>query len=278
MGHSSPGAHFSHELPPANRPADFIDDLNEAVRQNPVPAVLIGAGLFWMFMGGAKNTMLGNASRSLLGGMGRGAQQAGSAASRGARQVGGAMAEGMSSLAESAKAASESSAAAVSSVAERVSEGLASGTRSLQEGGQMAAEDVAQGMHSLQQSGQAAGKSVQQTLGDLFEKQPLLVGALGAALGAAMAAALPASPAERRLMGEAAETVKEKAGEVWSETTERAEAAVSKGLEEARAQGLTPEAAGQAMREVTEKVVDVAERTKRRAVNRIKNVSPDASG
>jgi len=194
---------------------DFIDELNEAVRRNPVPAALVGVGILWMFMGGAKNTILGKASSSVLGGIGRGAQQASEAASRGVRQAGGAMAESLSGAAETAQAASGTTAAAASSAAETVSQAVASGAR------------------SLQASGQEVGKSVQQTLADMFDKQPLLLGAMGAALGAAMAAALPPTPVENRLMGDAAESLKEKAQEVWSETTEQAEAALSKGFQKA---------------------------------------------
>ena len=62
MTYLSPSGHTSDRR-------DFIDELNEAIRQNPVPAALIGAGLLWMFMGGAKNTVLGGASRSLFGGL-----------------------------------------------------------------------------------------------------------------------------------------------------------------------------------------------------------------
>ena len=67
--------------------SDFIRELNQAIRQNPVPAALIGAGIAWLFMGG-RHTVLGGVSRSAFRGLGHGAQQAGGAAYQGAKSVG----------------------------------------------------------------------------------------------------------------------------------------------------------------------------------------------
>jgi hypothetical protein len=86
MTYPSPSGHIAG---PHSSRGDFIDELNDAIRQNPVPAVLIGAGLLWMFMGGARNTVLGGASWSLFSGIAQGAQHTGAAAYRGAREVGG---------------------------------------------------------------------------------------------------------------------------------------------------------------------------------------------
>ena len=47
---------------------DFIGELGDAMRQNPVPAALVGAGILWLFMGG-RDVVLGGASRTLLEGL-----------------------------------------------------------------------------------------------------------------------------------------------------------------------------------------------------------------
>jgi hypothetical protein len=137
--------------------------------------------------------------------------------------------------------------------------------------GDTMSKTAASGSQSMRQSGSEIGKGFQQTLADMCSQQPLLLGAVGIAVGAALAAAMPASSVENRLMGDTAETVKDKAEELWSETTKRAEAIASKGLEEAKSQGLTPEAAGQALRGVTEKVIGVAEKAKEGVATRVKD-------
>ena len=81
--------------------SDFIGELNQAIRQNPVPAALIGVGIAWLFMGG-RHTVLGGASRSAFRGLGHGAQQAGGAAYQGAKSVGELASAGVNLLAEGA--------------------------------------------------------------------------------------------------------------------------------------------------------------------------------
>jgi len=38
---------------------DFFDSLQDAVRENPISAALIGMGVLWMFMGGSKTSLFG---------------------------------------------------------------------------------------------------------------------------------------------------------------------------------------------------------------------------
>src|SRR5271157_4474299 len=38
---------------------DFVRDLGEAIRANPLPAALIGIGLAWLFAGGASSVKAG---------------------------------------------------------------------------------------------------------------------------------------------------------------------------------------------------------------------------
>jgi hypothetical protein len=276
MTHLSPSGHTS------GRRGDFIDELNEAIRQNPVPAVLIGAGLLWMFMGGAKNTVLGGASRSLFRGLAEGAQQTGAAASRGAREVGAKVADGASAIAETAGEAGSQAAGAMRTAAGALGE-AASQTAS--QGMQMAksAYDAAGNMiapidHSMSKRGSEAYKGFQQTLAKMFDKQPLLLGAVGIAVGAGIAASLPASDLENRLMGDTSDSLKDKAQELWDETARRAESMAAKALEEAKAQGLTPEAAGQALRGVTEKVIGAADAAKQSVSRSLKGKDSTHSG
>jgi hypothetical protein len=284
MTYPSPSARLSDPYRYSSR-GDFIDELNGAIRENPVPAALIGAGLLWMFMGGARNTILGGASRSLFSGLAHGAQQTGAAAYRGTREVGAKVAEGASAIAETAVEAGSQAAGAVRNAAGAVS-GAASQTASqatemakttFDSAGDMispASDSMSKrttsGLERLRDSSSELGTSFKRSLAELFEKQPLLLGAVGVAVGAAIAASLPASNVENRVMGDTADSLKDKAQELWSETSKRAEDMATKGLEEAKAQGLTPEAAGQALRGVTEKVMGAADVAKESAGRHIK--------
>ena len=92
-----------------------------------------------------------------------------------------------------------------------------------------------------------------QNLSDMFERQPLLVGAVGLAIGAGIAASIRTTEAEKRTFGNASDFVRETMTQKVAEAKEMADAA----LKEASAQGLTPEAGGEALRIVGDKVTQV---------------------
>jgi hypothetical protein len=50
--------------------------------------------------------------------------------------------------------------------------------------------------------------SLKQNLADTFERQPLLLGAIGLAIGAGMATAIPATQTENNMIGDATDRVK----------------------------------------------------------------------
>jgi hypothetical protein len=106
---------------------------------------------------------------------------------------------------------------------------------------------------AVQEKGAALGTVVQQNLSDLFNRQPLLLGALGVAVGAGIAASIRTTAAEERAFGEASESVREAVTEKAKALKEMADAAVN----EAKAQGLTPKAVGEAFRMVGDKVAEV---------------------
>jgi len=78
--------------PGIRRPGgDFMTQLTDAVKENPVPAALIGMGVVWMFLGGRTTTsILGGGTRMV----GQGARYAGEAAYDAAAGVGSAVAGG----------------------------------------------------------------------------------------------------------------------------------------------------------------------------------------
>jgi hypothetical protein len=106
------------------------------------------------------------------------------------------------------------------------------------------------------------GGTLQQNLTDTFERQPLLLGAIGIAIGAGMAAAVPRTQMETDMVGDAAERVTSRAAGIASTTvdklTETAERTLDAVKQEAVAQGLTPQAAREGAAVVGAKLKTVA--------------------
>jgi hypothetical protein len=253
----------SHE-----RSSDFIGALDDAVRNNPIPAALVGIGILWLFAGG-RNVMLGGASRTIFGGIGHRAQDAGGIAYLGARAAAGRVADGVGALAEGATEIGTHARATARAAAETVGTTIDKAGEMLGEAARRVDEGVRESRGTYNPSsatdpvGGAQGNEggMQDFLADLFAKQPLMLGAVGIAIGAAVAASLPASESENRLMGDTADAVKGQAEKLWDQTKRRGADLASKGLKEAEAQGLTPEAAAQAARTIAAKVAGLAEST-----------------
>ena len=85
---------------------------------------------------------------------------------------------------------------------------------------------------------------------DLLDRQPLVLGALGLAVGAGVAAALPSLAAEE-VMGGTLDGLR-------SSVREGISGAYSRAAEEARAQGLTLDAATDAVSDIGNKVAEIA--------------------
>ena len=201
--------------------SDFIRDLGDAARRNPVSAALIGMGLVWLFAG-------------------KSAVDRGDILHR----------TGLDRLPDAARntmnAAQDRLASAADAVRETGSDGIETATR-------MASEYA----KSLPDSADVFG-NVRDNLTDLFKAQPLALGAIGLAIGAGIAAALPATEIENSYLGETSETLKSKAAEIAGDQIEKATSlatdVVETVAEEARKEGLTIDGAKAAMSDLSGKV------------------------
>jgi hypothetical protein len=81
---------------------------------------------------------------------------------------------------------------------------------------------------------QFQGRRAREGFNSLMEEQPLVLGALGIALGAAIGAALPSTEQEDRMMGEARDKTLGKVKERGAETFERARETVKQTAEDVR--------------------------------------------
>jgi hypothetical protein len=208
----------------------LVKSLAEQARANPVPALLIGAGLAMLLTrttGGDVASVAGSALKS-----------AASTGAGAARQAAGAAGQAMKGAAAAATGAASSAATsagdAVLNTAERAATTVGQKVGALRErvsgevdaAGEAASErytavrdkmheaadqgrrtlhDRQDQAHDLAQEAQNKARSLadetSQSIKHLLEEQPILMAALGAALGAAVGAALPLSRQEKDLLG-----------------------------------------------------------------------------
>jgi hypothetical protein len=213
--------------------SEFIRDLGDAARRNPVSAALIGMGILWLFAGGKA-------------GVGPGALLQRS---------------GMDGIPEAAKdtynTAREGVAAATNSAAEAIREAGSAGIETATRMGSEYAKILPDSANLL--------NNMRGNLGELFKAQPLALGAIGLAIGAGIAAALPNTALENSYLGETSETLKSKAVEIAGEQFDKAATlasdVVDAATDGARKEGLTMERAKAAMNDLSGKfgrVVDAA--------------------
>lgn len=201
-------------------PADFGRNMNETVRNNPLPVALVGIGLAWMMASGRS----GSAVHSPRMGARRhderwqesdsssGLRDTAQHATDRARDIAGEMAgQARERIADSADSMRERIADTAGGARERVSD-LAHRTREQMD-------------HARERASM------------MVNEQPLLVGALGVALGAAVGAALPETRREDELMGELRDDLmargSEKARTYADRATDKAREMLDRGTERA---------------------------------------------
>jgi hypothetical protein len=221
--------------------SDFIQDLGDGVRKNPLSAALIGMGVLWLFSGSRPVERAGDFVRNTS----------------------------LDRIPDAAGTACEAARSAVRSGTDAIGEHVASAKDAVRDGaagafdnaaryGRDYADTASEYVTSMPGTGTEIFNTVRSNLSDVFRAQPLALGAIGIAIGAGIAAALPATELETDYLGETSDTVKAKAAEFAAEQTDRvttvAENVVEAVTEEARKQGLTLEGAKSAAGDVSAKV------------------------
>ncbi|HEY2611011.1 MAG TPA: hypothetical protein VGI94_09395 [Reyranella sp.] len=208
----------------------ILKALSDSARANPVPALLIGAGLTMLLtrttgsdvMGVATSTLKSaaatsaGAARSAASGLAGAASSAASGIAGAASGAAGAAKDAVKGAADrtanavmdaagtmsdrvagTAVSAHQTAVDSMASVKDRLQSGLDSGKAEFdarrQQAGELA-DDVTDQAQTMEQQ-------ARQSFARLIEEQPILMAALGAALGAAVGAALPLSQSEKDLMG-----------------------------------------------------------------------------
>lgn len=264
---------------------EFTSNLSRQVRNNPMPAALVGLGVLWLMMsdrdrGRARSVRSYPETGRTGDGMGERAQQAAAQMGMGLRSTAETMRGAGSSAAESARSAAEGAGEAVHSMASSVGETMSAA-------GESAGEWMQSAKEAVQYAGEGAShmqRRTRQTLNELLEQQPILVGAAGVVLGAIVGAMLPSTRIEDEYLGEKRDQLREAVAEQGAQLYEKGKVTATEvyraAAEEARAQGLAPEeSGGKTLAEKAESVLTKAgEAAKEAGKREIGGAEPTQSG
>ena len=179
--------------------AQYLRNLRSEIVDHPMPVTLVGAGIAWMIVQSMVPGLRNGADRPAHDGDGRTAsdklrdagsavQEAGSAAAETLRDAGGRASDAVGHAMDSATSAMRAIGDRTSSAYQRTASTIRDSSRSVVEG---------------------AGTAI-----EFSKDQPLLLAGLGLTVGAVLGALLPRTRTEDRLMGDAADDVKESASRV----------------------------------------------------------------
>jgi len=231
-----------------NRAAPMVELVNDAIRENPLAAGLIGAGLAWMLLGSTGFGRVAGVAKNAAG-------KAVSAAVDAGEGMAGGIQGAASKLGASARElASTVGHQAASIVPDIEAPSFDKPADAFKEAGNA----VRSGVESAVTSGRQYGQVLQSRLSDSLERQPLLLGAIGLAIGAGVASAFATTELESQWFGEQGDAARNALKGVVDEAKDRALEVVSEVQEEASRQGLSLDAAKEAASAVAGKVKNVA--------------------
>jgi hypothetical protein len=226
--------------------SNFVRDLGDAARKNPLSAALIGMGVIWLFTGNRPVERAGNLARR-------------SGLDRIPDAAGNAIDAARSTMRSGADAFGDSVASATGAIRESGADVFDNAARK----GRDYADTASEYVGSLPETGAELLDTFRSNLSEIFERQPLALGAIGLAIGAGIAAALPPSEVEADYLGEASDSLKTKAADFANEQAERVTTVAGNVMDavsdEARKQGLTLDGAKAAAADISAKVGRVAE-------------------
>ena len=232
---------------------DFIQDLSDAVRKNPLSAALIGMGVIWLFAGSRPVERIGDFAHS-------------SGLDRIPDAAGNVFDAVRSTLQSGTDAVGERVASAKNVVKDGVVDAIDNATRY----GRTYADATSEYVTAIPGSSAEMFDTVRSNLSDLFKAQPLALGAIGIAIGAGIAAALPGTEVEADYLGETSDTLRAKAAKFADEQTDRittvAGSVVEAVKEEAATQGLTLEGVKTAAGDISARVGRVVDASGKSAV------------
>ncbi|MDB5370957.1 MAG: nutrient deprivation-induced protein [Roseomonas sp.] len=237
--------------------ADFVRNLGTSVRENPLPVMMIGAGIGWLMLSGSNRGPAYQPARrpaeplTALPPMNSqptsdtsgpsATTRLTEAASSAKNTVGGTMSSAHGMVGDTLASTRETVAGAASATADAASR---MGSQVASAAG-YASDEVRRRRHDVTHAAAQGYATASDSAGRMAERardgwhrmsveQPLLIGALGLAVGAALGALIPRTQAEDRLMGEASDAMTRQLSEATQEQYAEAKEAVSEHLDEAK--------------------------------------------
>jgi hypothetical protein len=191
-----------------------------------------------------------------------------------ANRVGATLASGSDSLKDKAASLGASAADQANDLKDRTLRAVGAAASSVQDIASDAASSARRAAGTAADAGLNAVKTARDTASDLtgragktfletIEQNPLVVAGVGLLVGALIASALPRSDIEDGLIGDASNSVKRRAQSAASQGIDAAKDAVGdvygKAVRQAEAEGLSPDALGNAAQDIGQRVRRVAE-------------------
>jgi ElaB/YqjD/DUF883 family membrane-anchored ribosome-binding protein len=227
-------------------PADFGTNLGNTVRDNPVPAALVGVGLAWLMMSGQQSDGRARSrrniynSRDLAGrdpalayddsyGTAYSSDMQDGASHEGKmHRAASAISEKSSDLKDRASETGRSLMDKASELGHRISDSTSSMTERARDMTHQA-RDRMQGStgDARARAGELGQRSQEQyyrakdSFGRMLDEQPLVLGILGVAVGTLLGAALPSTRREDEMMGHTRDDLLQKAKETASQQADR---------------------------------------------------------
>jgi ElaB/YqjD/DUF883 family membrane-anchored ribosome-binding protein len=235
----------------------------ETIRQNPIPAALVGIGLGWMFMNGSSGSSRSTPVRYSGRGSVRGGEQYSYDANRGYRgapagygyenqrsyrgdlsnQGRGTYDRATGAVSETYNQATDTISDTYNQAADTVSDAASRARETVSDYADRAQDTMSDWAHEAQYQAQRVEDRFQEAL----HSNPLAVGAVALAIGTAVGLALPQTERENELMGETRDNLLEQAQSMAQDTVEKVQRVAENVTEEAkdsvqqqaREQGLT---------------------------------------
>ncbi|HKS62872.1 MAG TPA: hypothetical protein VJT13_14310 [Xanthobacteraceae bacterium] len=231
------------------------------MRAMPAPLLLVGAGLLLSRTSGGSDSgaadALRNHAQSALDSAGETFEQA----TDGARRK---IHDAQDYARQGADAAIERASDMAASIADRVTGAASDATAAMRD---TADKVKGQAEELVQQT--------RETVSETWDKNPLLVAAIGLGIGAFIAAAFPSTKAEESVFGEASDALRRQADVVATKGVEAARSAVEGIAAAASGEGLSVDGLNQFGENLTGKVRAVAERGVEAALGETKTNAPE---
>jgi hypothetical protein len=250
---ASPGQLFEQALDYARSSGgnEFVRNLGTSVRDNPLPLLLIGAGIGWLMMSGGNRAGGPTSATAASPGRSIGSRSIGTGSTRvrvygddagsGGSMTGRAAAT-MGAARDSVAGAADQAIDKVGQAYHSVADVAGSATDSVRDAAGAVADSLRGAAASVTGSGQGmqarvddVGDQARQGVTWLMREQPLVLGAIGVALGAAVGALLPGTEAEDRLMGQTRDTVADQVQSTAQQGYERLKDSAGEHVEHAKA-------------------------------------------